>query len=131
MYRHVHVLPVLVYYIYHVWMLQDRTSVSDDNNQTWASKDALTPDDKSNKIPPLALMILIGDGIHNFIDGLAIGAAFSQSLQGGLGTSIAVFCHEFPHEIGMEASSLSWCGSLGYYLSKVLDALYHPTLGTK
>ena len=43
---------------------------------------------------------MIGDGVHNFIDGIAVGAAFSLSLQEGLGTSIAIFCHEFPHELG-------------------------------
>lgn len=68
--------------------------------QTYASKDQLTPEEKTTGIPSVALMILVGDGIHNFIDGLAIGAAFSQSLQDGLGTSIAVFCHELPHELG-------------------------------
>lgn len=45
-------------------------------------------------------MIIIGDTIHNITDGIAIGAAFTQDLGGGLSTSIAVFCHELPHELG-------------------------------
>lgn len=52
-------------------------------------------------ISSVGWMILIGDTIHNITDGIAIGAAFTQDLGGGLSTSIAVFCHELPHELGM------------------------------
>ncbi|XP_076874836.1 zinc transporter ZIP5 [Brachyhypopomus gauderio] len=48
----------------------------------------------------LVCMVIMGDGIHNLTDGLAIGVAFSQSLTGGLSTAIAVLCHEVPHELG-------------------------------
>ncbi|XP_052804834.1 zinc transporter ZIP10-like isoform X2 [Mya arenaria] len=53
-----------------------------------------------NSVSAVAWMVILGDGIHNFSDGLAIGAAFANSITGGFSTSIAVFCHELPHEIG-------------------------------
>ena len=56
------------------------------------------------KVAPVAWMIIIGDGLHNFIDGLAIGASFSSSTFVGLSTALAIFCEELPHELG---SSLS------------------------
>ena len=43
---------------------------------------------------------LIGDGIHNFIDGLIIGASFLVSVQFGLVTTFAIVLHEIPQEIG-------------------------------
>lgn len=48
----------------------------------------------------LTWMVLLGDGLHNLTDGLAIGAAFSDGLSSGLSTTLAVFCHELPHELG-------------------------------
>ncbi|KAK3099669.1 hypothetical protein FSP39_007779, partial [Pinctada imbricata] len=51
-------------------------------------------------VASIAWMVILGDGIHNFTDGLAIGAAFTNSITGGISTSVAVFCHELPHEIG-------------------------------
>ncbi|XP_077524787.1 zinc transporter foi-like isoform X2 [Amblyomma americanum] len=53
-----------------------------------------------SSIAAMAWMVIIGDGLHNFSDGLAIGAAFASGLSGGLSTTIAVFCHELPHELG-------------------------------
>ncbi|KAJ9598201.1 hypothetical protein L9F63_011121, partial [Diploptera punctata] len=47
----------------------------------------------------IAYMIIFGDALHNFIDGMSIGAAYSQDLSAGLGISIAIACEEFPHEL--------------------------------
>ena len=55
---------------------------------------------KKTTVAPVAWMIIIGDGLHNFIDGLAIGASFSSSTFIGVSTSLAIFCEELPHELG-------------------------------
>ena len=55
---------------------------------------------------PLAWLILIGDGTHNFMDGLALGVAISQSLTLGISTTIAILFHEIPHEFGEYVTSL-------------------------
>lgn len=47
-----------------------------------------------------AWMNLFGDGIHNFIDGIVIAASFMVSLPTGIATTVAVFVHEIPQEIG-------------------------------
>ena len=55
----------------------------------------------SKKHPhPFALMNLVGDGVHNFIDGLIIGSSFLTSFQVGIATTMAVALHEIPQEIG-------------------------------
>jgi len=49
---------------------------------------------------PFSYVILIGDGVHNFIDGMIIAAGFIVSVPIGLATTLAVIFHEIPHEIG-------------------------------
>jgi zinc and cadmium transporter len=45
-------------------------------------------------------MILIGDGMHNFTDGILIAAAFLADPKLGLVTGLAIIAHEIPQEIG-------------------------------
>jgi len=52
------------------------------------------------KVHTFGLMNLIGDSIHNFIDGLVIAASFLTSFHLGVVTTLAVALHEIPQEIG-------------------------------
>lgn len=49
---------------------------------------------------PVAFMNLIGDVLHNFFDGLAIGISFLTNFYLGLTTTLAIILHEIPQEIG-------------------------------
>lgn len=48
----------------------------------------------------LAVTILVGDGFHNFVDGLVIAASYVASVPIGIATTLAVVFHEIPHELG-------------------------------
>lgn len=52
------------------------------------------------RVDPTASLVIIGDTVHNFIDGVAIGAAFLISVPTGIVTTLAVAAHEIPQEIG-------------------------------
>ena len=55
----------------------------------------------SKKHPhPFAFTNLIGDGLHNFIDGLLIGGSYLVNIPLGIATTLAVILHEIPQEIG-------------------------------
>jgi zinc and cadmium transporter len=45
-------------------------------------------------------LILVGDALHNFVDGVVIAAAFLSSIPLGIATGLAVIAHELPQEVG-------------------------------
>jgi zinc and cadmium transporter len=45
-------------------------------------------------------LILLGDVVHNFVDGILIAAAFSASTEVGIVTALAIIAHEIPQETG-------------------------------
>ena len=49
---------------------------------------------------PVGKLVLFSDGVHNFIDGIVIGASFLISLPVGIASTLAVMLHEIPQEIG-------------------------------
>lgn len=49
---------------------------------------------------PGGLLILVGDAIHNFADGVLIAAAFLTDTSLGILTTISIAAHEIPQEIG-------------------------------
>lgn len=55
--------------------------------------------DETHGVKPTAALVLVGDGIHNFIDGLAIAATFITSPALGFVTTLAIAAHEIPQEI--------------------------------
>ena len=57
-------------------------------------------DKEDSHIHPVGKLVLFSDGIHNFIDGMIIGASFLVSVPVGLATTLAVILHEIPQEIG-------------------------------
>jgi zinc and cadmium transporter len=49
---------------------------------------------------PAGTLIVLGDAIHNFVDGVLIAAAFLTDVKLGMVTALAVFAHEIPQEVG-------------------------------
>jgi zinc and cadmium transporter len=51
-------------------------------------------------VHPFAYMNLLGDALHNFLDGIIIASSYIVSIPAGIATTIAVLLHEIPQEIG-------------------------------
>ncbi len=58
----------------------------------------IVPDE--DHMHPVVAMNLVGDAVHNFIDGMIIGVSYAVSIPIGITTTLAVFLHEIPQEIG-------------------------------
>lgn len=52
------------------------------------------------RVKPSGMMIVIGDGFHNFVDGVVIAAAFLVEFRLGMATTLAIIAHEVPQEVG-------------------------------
>ena len=94
-------------------------------------------------------LIVVGDTVHNFVDGVLIAAAFLQSTELGLVTAIAIIAHEIPQEVGdflilvhsgytrakalavnLISSTATVCGGLlGYFSLRAFDGLEAHLLG--
>ena len=85
-------------------------------------------EDVHSEQKPIIPLIIIGDSIHNFIDGTVIAGTFLVSPALGIATSIAVFFHEIPQEIGdfsimihsgMRRQAVVWWNLLGALVSPI------------
>ncbi|MCS6763046.1 MAG: ZIP family metal transporter [Candidatus Protistobacter heckmanni] len=78
-------------------------------------------------------MILLGDGLHNFVDGILVAAAFSTDPQLGIVTAAAIVAHEIPQEIGdfivLLNAGFSKMRALIYNFSSTLAAVAGGVLG--
>lgn len=72
-----------------------------------------------------AMLILIGDGFHNVLDGVLIAAAFMTDVHLGVVTAMAVCAHEIPQEVGDLAILLN--GGMGRLRALTLNLLTSVT----
>ena len=79
-------------------------------------------------------MTLVGDFIHNFGDGLSIGVAYVADFKMGLITTMAMFFHEIPHEVGdfvvLFRLKYSLCQIVGLQLFSALGAMIGTGIGS-
>lgn len=69
--------------------------------------DVFTPG-SAHPIQPMARMNLVGDGVHNFVDGILIAGSFAADPLLGWATTAAIVMHEIPQELGDTGALL--CG---------------------
>ena len=94
-------------------------------------------------------LIVVGDTIHNFIDGVLIAAAFLQSFELGVVTAVAIIAHEIPQEVGdflillhsgysrlralamnlLSSAATVVGGVIGYFALQLMEDLAAPLLG--
>ena len=74
---------------------------------------------------PLTYLILIGDGLHNFLGGLAVAGTFLIDIRLGIMTWLAAAAHEIPQELGDFAVLVhgGWSKSKALLLSNFLSGL--------
>jgi len=81
----------------------------------------------------LVVMNLVGDGVHNFIDGVIIAVSYLASIPLGIATTIAVILHEVPQEISdfgvLLYSGLKKSKALFYNLLSALVAVIGAIIG--
>jgi len=58
------------------------------------------PEEDHQHVHPVVTMNIVGNGVHNLIDGMLIAASYSVSIPIGVATTIAIILHEIPQEIG-------------------------------
>jgi solute carrier family 39 (zinc transporter), member 7 len=77
----------------------DDSSKKDKKNNKKVAKSS-EEKEKELRFKSFAIISLFGDFIHNFTDGLSIGVSYVVDYKMGLVTTMAMFFHEIPHEVG-------------------------------
>jgi zinc and cadmium transporter len=96
------------------------------------------PHEHHSDLQTTSRMIALGDGVHNAIDGIIIGVAFLTDIRLGVITSVAVFLHEIPSELGdfsvmiaagLKRRTIIWWNVIGALISPVATAITMVTVG--
>ena len=94
-------------------------------------------------------LIVVGDTVHNFVDGVLIAAAFLQSIELGVVAAVAIIAHEIPQEVGdflillhsgytrlralamnlLSSAATVVGGVIGYFSLQLIEGLEAPLLG--
>ncbi|MDD5750368.1 MAG: ZIP family metal transporter [Candidatus Pacebacteria bacterium] len=86
-----------------------------------------------NHLHPLATINLVGDGVHNFLDGIIIAASYLLSVPLGIASTMAVLFHELPQEIGdagvLMHAGLPWKKALFFNFLSALTAVLGAAIG--
>lgn len=75
---------------YFIFFIMEKVIHSHTNNKS----------DTNHKVKSFGYLSLYADSLHNFTDGILIGAAWMVNTEVGMATTIAVILHEIPQEIG-------------------------------
>ena len=90
--------------------------------------------EKEARYKSYVVLNLIGDFLHNFTDGLSIGVAYIANYKMGIVTTMAMFFHEIPHEVGDFAVlfqlKYNICKILGFQILTAVGAMIGTYLGT-
>jgi len=92
-------LGVLLFFILEKFVLWRHCHSHDCEAHTQINHEAHTEKELAER-HTAGTLIIIGDAIHNFVDGVLIAAAFLTDFHLGVVTSVAVATHEIPQEIG-------------------------------
>lgn len=64
------------------------------------STDVEKQEEEAKGMKPVAMMVIFGDTLNNFIDGMSIGAGFSRRTLFGVSVALAILCQDLPRELG-------------------------------
>ena len=88
---------------------------------------------KNKKTDPTTSLVIVGDTLHNFIDGVAIASGFLVSPSTGIVVTLAVAAHEIPQEIGdfglllhkgMDRAKVVWVNVLSALATTVAAVIF-------
>jgi len=98
-------------------------------DQVFRHRHRALPDAAKRAVP----LVLIGDGLHNFLDGMVLATAFLVDEGAGLAVGFAILLHELPQEIGdfgvLIRGGMKWRRALLWNLLSALTAVLGVLLG--